>query len=132
MPLTEADFALPASGMEPADPSRVQVPFLKMISEIASEPPRLPPPPGVKPEALSAPVQVRMLIGTDGGVHSVRLDTTPDVHMAAPAMFMAIQTKFTPHRENGKLVEVETTANIYFSRILKQGVMDPNKKGITK
>jgi hypothetical protein len=47
--------------------------------------------------------------------------------MAAPAMWMASQIKFTPHREDGKLVEVETTVNIYFSRRLKQPVMEPTK-----
>ena len=124
MALTDADFAVPASGMEPADTLHVHVPFSKLSPEIASEPPRIPPPTGVKPDALSAPVQVHMLIGTDGSVHSLRLETTPDVRMAAPAMWMASQTKFTPHRQDGKLVEVETTANIYFSNRLKQGVMD--------
>jgi hypothetical protein len=121
-PLTDADFALPTSGMEPAEVPRVHVSYRDLYTEIVATPPR-DFPEGVKPDAMSAPVQVHIRIGTDGSVHFVRLDTTPDVRMAAPALWMASQMKFTPHHQDGKLVEVETTANIYFSKKLKQPVM---------
>jgi hypothetical protein len=130
-PLTDADFAVPATGMEPADTPRIHVAYHDLYTEIASTPVREAPF-DVKPEALSAPVQVHMLIGTDGAVHYVRLDTTPDVRLATPALWIASGMKFTPHRQDGKLVEVETTANIYFSKRLKQGVMAPEKPNATK
>jgi len=121
-PLTDADFAVPASGMEHVDTPRVRVPFHTLYTEIVASPPR-DAPFDVKPDALSAPVQVHILIGTDGIVHYARLESTPDPRMAPPALWMASHLIFTPHREDGKLVDVETTANIYFSKRLKQPVM---------
>jgi len=125
MALTDADFALPASGMVSADVPKVHVLYRDLHSEIVSVPAQQMPV-GLQPSVLSAPVQVRMMIGTDGSVHSLRLESTPDPRMAAPAMWIAAKMKFVPHHDkDGKVVEVETTANIYFSKALSEGEIGP-------
>jgi hypothetical protein len=126
VPLTEADFVVPATGMVSADVPVVHVLYRDLHSEIASVPAQAMPT-GLQPSVLSAPVEVAMRIGTDGGVHSVRLVSTPDIKMAAPAMWIAANTKFTPHRKDDKLVEVDTIANIYFSKALSEGEIGPKK-----
>jgi hypothetical protein len=125
-PLTEADFVVPATGMASADVPVVHVLYRDLHSEIASVPAQAMPT-GLQPSVLSAPVEVAMRIGTDGGVHSVRLVSTPDIKMAAPAMWIAANTKFTPHHKDDKLVEVDTIANIYFSKALSEGEIGPKK-----
>lgn len=125
-PLTEADFAVPAAGMVSADVPVVHMLYRDLHSEILSVPAQAMPT-GLQPSVLSAPVEVALRIGTDGGVHSVRLVSTPDIKMAAPAMWIAANTKFMPHHKDDKLVEVETLANIYFSKALSEGEIGPKK-----
>lgn len=114
-PLTEADFAVPASGMAPDNTPRVQMNFAKLKSEQSL---LLNPvvPDSANQAQLSDPVQVQAVFGIDGKVRSMRLFSAPDPLLANSAMAAIMQWSIKPQQVDGKPVEVETNVEATFQR----------------
>ena len=118
MPLAGTDF-VPDAGMAKLDVQRVQLGYSAIKdSQLENAAPVYPD--AFHPSGHSEPVVVHAILGTDGHVHSLRLESTPDALLAAPAMAAVSRWSFRPYLLNGKPAEVETNLPVSFT---VQGVM---------
>ncbi|MDR3735763.1 MAG: energy transducer TonB [Acidobacteriaceae bacterium] len=116
MPLTAADFRVQGN-MARVDAQRTHVEFEAIrATQLANQPMALPL--GFRPNGHSEPIVVRVLLSTDGRVHSIRLVSTPDPILAAPAMMAVMRWTFEPYRfkEQPAEVEVEVPVSIIMTR----------------
>jgi TonB-like protein len=72
-------------------------------------------PQDAKDARVSGMVTLQARIGMDGGVHDLRVITTPWPSLAASALWSVSHWEYKPYLLNGEPVEVETTINVVFS-----------------
>lgn len=72
-------------------------------------------PQGDKSARVSGTVVLKADIGTDGGVHDLRVVEAPSPSLAASALLAVSQWQYKPYMLNGEPVEVETTVNVIYS-----------------
>jgi TonB family protein len=72
-------------------------------------------PQDAKDARASGTVVLRAIIGTDGGVHDLHVDSTPWPSLASSALWAVSQWEYKPFIHNGDPVEVETTINVIYT-----------------
>jgi len=113
MPLTDADF-VPAAGMEKLETQRVHLAYSAIKdSQLVNTAPVYPD--AFHPGSNAEPVVVHVTLGTDGRVHALRLESTPDTLLCSPAMNAVLHWSFKPYLLNGQPAEVETNLPVLFT-----------------
>jgi TonB family protein len=64
---------------------------------------------------VSGTVVLRAIIGTDGGVHDLHVESTPWPSLATSALWAVSQWEYKPFLHNGSPVEVITDINVIYS-----------------
>lgn len=72
-------------------------------------------PQDAKDSRVSGCVVLQATIGMDGGVHDLRVVSTPWPSLAASALWAVTHWQYKPYLLNGQPVEVETTINVIFT-----------------
>jgi len=72
-------------------------------------------PQDAKDAYVSGTVVLQATIGTDGGIHDLRVVSTPWPSLAASALWSVSHWEYKPYLLNGEPVEVETTINVIYS-----------------
>jgi TonB family protein len=72
-------------------------------------------PEDAKQARVSGTVVLQATIGTDGGIHDLRVVSAPWPSLAASALWTVSHWQYKPYLLNGNPVEVQTTVNVVFS-----------------
>jgi TonB family protein len=72
-------------------------------------------PQDAKENRITGTVVLQAVIGTDGGVHDLRVISAPWPSLAASALWAVSHWEYRPYLLNGNPVEVETTVNVVFT-----------------
>ncbi len=72
-------------------------------------------PQDAKDAHVSGTVVLQAIIGTDGGIHDLRIVSAPWPSLAASSLFAVSHWEYRPYLLKGEPVEVETTINVVFS-----------------
>jgi hypothetical protein len=119
-PLTDADFAVPSTGMEPVNDAPLQVGYGK-LKPVQPNLINATIPEHVEPKVLGDNAQVQTVYGTDGQVRWMRVINAADPRLAASAINAVLHWTIKPYLVNGKPVEVETTVEVPFSKTASMG-----------
>lgn len=72
-------------------------------------------PQDAKDARVSGEVTLGATIGRDGGIHELRVVSTPWPSLTASALWAVSQWRYQPYLLNGEPVDVETTVNVIYS-----------------
>jgi TonB family protein len=72
-------------------------------------------PQDAKDARASGTVVLRAMIGMDGGIHDLHVESAPWPSLAASALWAVSHWQYKPYLLNGELVDVETTINVIYS-----------------
>jgi len=72
-------------------------------------------PQDAKDARVSGRVILEATIGRDGGVHELRVTSTPWPSLTTSALWAVSQWQYKPYLLNGEPVDVETTVNVIYS-----------------
>jgi TonB family protein len=72
-------------------------------------------PQDAKDARVSGKVVIEAIIGRDGGIHELKVVSTPWPSLTASALWAVSQWQYKPYLLNGEPVDVETTVNVIYS-----------------
>jgi TonB family protein len=72
-------------------------------------------PEDAKQARISGTVILQATIGMDGGIHDLRIVSTPSPSLAVSALWSVSHWQYKPYLLNGQPVEIRTTINVIFS-----------------
>ena len=94
--------------------SKIQVkPEIMSGQRISGENPKYPP--DARAKKIQGAVVLDVIIGKDGAVENIRVQTTPDDSLAKSAVEAVRTWRYRPYLLNGDPIEVETTVNVVYN-----------------
>jgi TonB family protein len=111
--LTSADLA--TDGLEPVgsgSPTKVAAGVIAGMALHRAEPIY---PPNAKANHITGTVVLHAVIGTDGQIYDLSVQSSPDPELAIAAIAAVRRWSFKPYLLTGQPVEVETTINVNFN-----------------
>jgi TonB family protein len=94
--------------------SKIKVkPEIMSGQRISGENPKYPP--DARAKKIQGAVVLDVIIGKDGAVENIRVQTTPDDSLAKSAVEAVRTWRYRPYLLNGDPIEVETTVNVVYN-----------------
>ncbi len=113
--LNPGDPALaPAAAAHVVNPDKVQIGATVAVGNLLKKQTPVYPQ-DAKDARISGRVILQATIGSDGGVHDLRVVSAPWPSLAASALWAVSHWEYKPYLLNGEPVEVETTINVIYS-----------------
>ena len=111
---TDAALTPPPDARTPRSSKAAQIaPGVMVGMLIKKQPPVYPQ--DAKDAHASGTVVLRAMIGMDGGIHDLRVESAPWPSLAASALWAVSHWQYKPYLLNGEPVDVETTVNVIYS-----------------